>query len=114
MKPKQQTQVEWVIDQPLTSAEFQITVLKANVVAAMYKQAKDLHGWMTVQLWTDPKALTVTRSWPAKKLQLPCATGKIQVVEPSKANGIIIGAYAHKVAASRNSIVFCCFLRAGQ
>lgn len=55
MKPKQQTQVEWVIDQPLTSAEFQITVLKANVVAAMYKQAKDFHGWMTVQLWKTQK-----------------------------------------------------------
>ena len=93
MKPKQQTQAEWVIDQPLTSAEFQITVLKANVVAAMYKQAKDLQGWMTVQVWKDPKAVTVTRSWSAKKLQLPCATGKVMVVEAGKANGITIGAY---------------------
>ena len=59
----------------------------------MYQQAKDLKGYETVQLWKDPKALTVSKSWPPKKLQFPCATGKILVVEPDKASGITIGVY---------------------
>ena len=93
VEPKEQTQVAWVSDAPMVSAEFGITVLKANVAQAMYQQAKDLKGYETVQLWKDPKALTVSKSWPPKKLQFPCATGKILVVEPDKASGITIGVY---------------------
>ena len=92
-EPKQQTQLFWVTDAPHTSAEFGITVLKGKILATMHQQVKELKGWLTVQLWKDPKALKVSRVWQAKKLALPCATSKILVVEPEKATGITIGVY---------------------
>ena len=92
-EPKQQTQLFWVTDAPHTSAEFGITVLKGKILATMHQQVKELKGWLTVQLWKDPKALKVSRVWQPKKLALPCATSKILVVEPEKATGITIGVY---------------------
>ena len=94
-EPKPQVEIQWLSDSPRSSVEFASAVLKAKITEAMFEQCRTLQGWETVQILTNPKAVRVTKPWPAKKLQLPCATTRVLLVDASKTtpDQLIIGKF---------------------
>ena len=83
-EPKPQLEVTWLQHSPPSSVEFQHCLLKAKVFGAMAEQCKKLQGWDALQIFTNPKAIKVTKHWPAKKLQLPCASTSVMLIEANK------------------------------
>ena len=98
-EPKPQTEIMWLSDAPTSCHEFKAAVLKAKIMTAMHDQCQALKGWGDLQMFMGPKAVKVAMAFPAKKLQLPCATTRVQLMDPSKTapEGLIIGQFGTMV-----------------
>ena len=84
-EPKQQTEIMWLSDAPGSSHDFKAAALKAKITTAMFEQVQAAKDFLTLPVFAGPRAVTVPRNFAAKKLQIPCATTRVQLLDPSKA-----------------------------
>lgn len=100
-EPRPQLEINWLADSPTCCSEFACAVMKAKITAAMFEQCQTLKDWETLQVFTGPKAVKAQKAFQPKKLQVPCATTRVMMVEASKATGdqLIIGNFLTFVVA---------------
>lgn len=92
---KPRVEIQWLPDAPPSCSEWAWVVLRAQIMVAMNEQCKALKGWESLKMFTNPKAVEVDKAWAAKKLQLPCFTTKVMLVDPAETSPdqLIIGSF---------------------
>ena len=95
---KEQEEVTWTSDHPATSIEMQLQVLKAKTMLALWDQmetAKCRDSLNSLSVFKGPRSVTTSKTWAAKKMEIPCATNRVTTCQIGKEgpNELIIGAY---------------------
>ena len=90
--------VEWSGDHPAMSTEMQLQVLKAKVMVALWDQmqtAKCRDGLNSLSVFKGPRSVSTSKTWSAKKMEIPCATNRVTTCQVGKEgpNELVIGVY---------------------
>ena len=95
---KEQEEVEWVASSPSAAVEMKLAVLRSTILLQLQGQWAEFEKAVkqNVQVWRNPKDVTVKKDFAPKKLIVPLTTPKVAITpldaDPPPA-GICVGIY---------------------